>query len=102
MKLVVLVFTIMLSSFGIKFIEKKREMELVIFDMYSNNFEDYLVFNEKIEVSLDKQLMGDYLKGKGYNVEFKEGDFEFIVSFRMIIKFEQKYSFCLEKNNEFE
>ena len=102
MKFIIFVFTISVGVFGIKVIEKKRNMELVVFDMYLNNFEEYLLFDEKNELDFDKELMKNYFKEKGYHIKFKEGKLEFIVSFKMIINCEQKYSFYLEKSDEFE
>lgn len=101
MKFIIFVFTIAVSAFGLKVIEKKRAMELMVFELYSNNFKEYLLIDEKKEFYFDEELLKICFEEKGYNIKFKEGELEFVVSFKLIIKYEQEYSFYLEKNNEF-
>ena len=50
MKKAIFVFTVFVMLFGIKIIEKKRSMELMVYEMYLDNFEEYLTFDENLDI----------------------------------------------------
>ena len=100
MKKAIFVFTVFVMLFGIKIIEKKRSMELMVYEMYLDNFEEYLTFDENLDIIYDKSLIKKFFEDKGYNIKFKDENLNFVLSFEMIVCYEKEYSFYLEKNNE--
>ena len=74
-------------------------MELLVYEMYTNNFKDYVIINEDYDFCFNKEKLKEYLEGKGYMVDFKSEQ-TFIVYFKYIVEFEKEYSFYLEKNHD--
>ena len=83
------------------FVQRVRNAELIVLDLYKNNFEEYLVVNNNFEIEYDLESLRILFEEKGYIFKPCEGDLCFVLSFKSVCKWENKYKFYLEKNYDF-
>lgn len=102
MRLIVVFFACFLGVNTITYINKVNELETIVFSLYSNNFSDYLSFNEEIKINYDIEKLELYFKDKGFEFKSKGEGLSFSVCFKQLFKYEKEYVFYLERNNDFQ
>lgn len=97
-----LVFSLVFLVIFVKYENKVIDLEVIIFELYERNFEEYLCVNNYGEVTLDNEKIKSFIEEKGYKVTFENDGLKFTVSFEFLFDFEKTYEFLLEKNYEFQ
>lgn len=104
MRFIMLFFCLIATGDQIK---KERELLLVenqIYELYRDNFNDFLKIQDRYIVSLDIDKINLYFNNKGYNVfvENKESEIVFKTKYKGWFKESEKgYSFYLVANNDY-
>ena len=101
MKIILTITTFLISNFSIKYISEIKKLELIIYQLYQSEFNDYLIFKDE-ELSYDKKSLKQYMEKNGYKIKFfDEVDLHFYLSFKNVFKYEKEFKFELVKNNDF-
>lgn len=100
MKIFILIMSIVISFITVKYVKKIEEMECLVFELYVNDFEEYMLFNEEFLIEYDMVNLKKYFENKGYNFKINEGKINFKLSFFWCFYYEKEYRFYLEMNNE--
>ena len=66
MKIFILIMSIVISFITVKYVKKIEEMECLVFELYVNDFEEYMLFNEEFLIEYDMVNLNKYFENKGY------------------------------------
>lgn len=102
MRLIIAFLIFFLGLNTIIYINKVNELEFIVFDLYSNDFIDYLSFDDEIKMNYNVEKLGMYFEERGFKFKSIGSELSFSVSFRQLFKYEKEYVFYLEKNNDFQ
>jgi len=100
MRILMVIFTLLSTSISIPYILEIKQVEMLVYNMYTEHFREYVLINENGEILFDKEMIKKDVEKQGYTISFKEEFLSFIISFKKIFSFEKEYIFYLEKNNE--
>lgn len=100
MKISMLCIAIIFSFIYKNYTDKIMALEKEVYDLYSNNFIDYIYLDENYKLKIDKTNLKYFFEKKGYKIVFYD-DLNFKISFKYILYFEKEYCFYLEINDEF-
>lgn len=84
-------------------INKVNFIEGAIYQMYVNNFNEYISFDEKGNLFFCEEKINEKFLEKGYKIKFAShgnSNLKFKVCSKGLIKWERTYLFYLVKNNE--
>lgn len=101
MRAIVIVFAIINIIFFGACVREINLVEMKVYQMYIDNFKDYLIIDKAGNISFCEDKIGEEFLAKGYKIKFNDCsvNLKFKVSFKKIIKWEREYMFYLEKNN---
>lgn len=77
-----------------------RKIDNIVYSLYEQNFEEFVVINNNLEIEYDKNKIKEKFSKDGYKVKFFSGILSFEVSHKGIFNYKKKYSFSLGENNE--
>lgn len=82
-----------------EYIKKVTYLENKIFNLYSNNFDEYLICDENYILKIDKEKMINDYADMGYEIVFYD-NIHFKVAFDFIFNIEKEYYFYMVINDE--
>lgn len=96
---VVTIIAILFSCFYIYiFIDRTNEVEMLVYTLYVEGFEDLYFIDENYNLLIDKQKVKNYFKNKGYKVTFiEDGNAHFYIQYKSVLSYKKEYYFYVEK-----
>lgn len=100
MKILIIGLLLFISMNYFAYIEKVSEAELLVLQLYKNDFSEYIFLDDNYEIRYNLDELSRCFNDRGYGFEKISGDLSFVVSFDGVFSWQKQYEFYLEKNNE--
>ena len=100
MKFIAITFVILCSFYMNAYINKIKEIEFYIYELYKSDFKEYLIFDDEGSLKYNMGKLKTYFESKGLCFNSYNEDLSFVISFDFLLKYHREYDFYLVKNNE--
>ena len=100
MKIIVITLLVLCVLYMNVYINKINEIERNIYELYENDFREYLIFDDEGNLKYDIGKLKIYFENKGFVFDSNNNDLSFVISFHMLVKYQRQYDFYLVRNDE--
>lgn len=101
MKLIIVLFAIVCCIYNSIYIKKVNEIDSLVYELYENNFNEYLIVDKEGNLEYDTRKLKVYFESKGFEFECIKNKLSFNIYFEIFDSYKREYNFLLEINNEF-